>query len=136
MSLVSRIRHVMACQAQAPVGGRERLAAALVATLAATLAVWARRDLVESHAMAQACLAGQGGAVCGVRAALVQAFNSGLLGALVLAAALLALLCRRAWTAALCLTLGATGLVLYSFQAGALALLLGALLLLPAARQS
>ena len=111
------------------------LAAALLAALAATLAAWARRDLVEAHAVAQACLAGQGGVICGLRAAVVQMFSSGLLSALVLAATALALLCRRAWTAALCLVLGATGLVLYSFPAGALALLIGALLLLPAARQ-
>lgn len=136
MSLVSRIRHVMARQAQAPGGGRARLAAALVATLAATLAAWARRDLVESHAVAQACLAGQGGVACGVRAALVRVFNSGLLSALALAATALALLWRHVSSAALCLALGAAGLILFSFQAGALALLVGALLLIPAVRQA
>lgn len=126
----------MAIRAHAAAGWRPRLFAMLVAALVAALAAWARYGLIEPHVVAQACLAGQGGVACGVRAALVQAFNSGLLSALALTATALALLWRHVSSAALCLALGAAGLMLFSFQAGALALLVGALLLIPAVRQA
>jgi hypothetical protein len=136
MSFALLFRHVMTNQSRASAGWRPRLAAVLIAALVATVAAWARYDLVEPHAVAQACLARQGGVACAVRAAVVQVFNSGLLSTLALAATALALLWRHVASAALCLALGTAGLVLYSFQAGALALLVGALLLLPVARQA
>jgi len=106
----------MAIRAHAAAGWRPRLFAGLVAALVAALAAWARYGLIEPHVVAQACLAGQGGVACGVRAALVQAFNSGLLSALALAATALALLWRHVSSAALCLALGAAGLICSAFR--------------------
>ena len=113
-----------------------RLLALLPAALAAALAGWARYGLIESHAQAQSCLAGAGGAACILRALLVAAFNSGALGLAAVLSAALALLWRRTVSAALSLALGVGALLLYSAQSGALALLVGALLLLPPAAAS
>ncbi len=113
-----------------------RLLALLPAALTAALAVWARYGLIEPHAQAQACLAGADGAVCILRTLLVAAFTSGALGLAAMLAMALALLRRRTASAALSLALGAVALILYSVQSGALALLVGALLLLPPAAAS
>lgn len=104
----------------------------VVALCVALLAVWARYGLVESHEIAQRCLAEHGAGVCVLRAGLITLFKSGLLGVPALLATGAALHWRNRISTASCLALGAAGLVLYCFQTGALAVLVGALLLLPA----
>ena len=100
------------------------------------LAAWARYGLIEPHAQAQACLAGAGGVSCALRALLVAVFGSGALTLAAWAAMAVALLWRRTASAALSLALGTLALLLYSPQSGALAVLVGALLLLPGTRPS
>jgi len=92
-------------------------------------AEWLRHGLVESGALGARC--GGGGAPwwCAWRLALVRGFQLHAYGWAGLAALALGLLRRRAWTAWLAAALGAFALVFYNVEAGALALLAGALLL-------
>lgn len=101
-----------------------------VAALAAGLiAVWLRYRLVEPAALAQACAAGAAGLRCALRAATVVAFHSHGLTLVCGALAALALTTCSRRIAALTLAAGAAGLVLYSFETGAAAVLAGALVL-------
>ena len=101
----------------------------LAAVATGLIAAWLRYRLVEPAALAQACAAGAGGLRCALRAATVVAFHSHGLTLVCGALALLALITRWRLIAALALAAGAAGLVLYSFEAGAAALLVGALVL-------
>ena len=99
----------------------------LAALAAGLIAAWLRYRLVEPAALAQACAAGASGLRCALRAATVAAFHSHGLTMVCAVLAALALITRRRSAAILALTAGAVGLVLYSFEAGAAALLVGAL---------
>lgn len=101
----------------------------LAALAAGLIAAWLRYRLVEPAALAQACAAGAGGLRCALRAAAVAAFHSHALEVACGTLTLLALITRGRLVAALALAAGAAGLVLYSFDAGAAALLAGALVL-------
>ena len=101
----------------------------LVALAAGLIAAWLRYRLVEPAALAQACAAGAGGVRCALRAATVVAFHSHGLTMVCGALAAMALIARERRIAALTLAAGAAGLVLYSFEAGAAAVLAGALVL-------
>lgn len=107
----------------------------LVASLAAAL----RYGMVEPPTAAHLCAAAAPPAWCGLRELVVRGFISNAFGYAALAATALALAWRHrasAWIAAAC---GFFALVLYCFQAGALALLIGCLLLLrtrPAGRMA
>lgn len=115
---------------------------AVVASTA--LAMLVRYALIEPVEVAHRCDAGAGAWWCAVREAAVLAFTRGpdtwwsgasgvsalgWIGAAALAAGGLALLWRRPGTATLAAAVGAVALVLYCFQAGALALLIGVLVL-------
>ena len=99
----------------------------VVALAAGLIAAWLRYRLVEPAALAQACAAGASGLDCVLRAATVAAFHSHGLTMVCAVLAALALITRRRSAAILALTAGAVGLVLYSFEAGAAALLVGVL---------
>ncbi|MDE1899004.1 MAG: hypothetical protein KGH73_08120 [Xanthomonadaceae bacterium] len=101
----------------------------VVALAAGLIAAWLRYRLVEPAALAQACAAGAGGVRCALRAATVVAFHSHGLTMVCGALAAMALIARERRIAALTLAAGAAGLVLYSFEAGAAAVLAGALVL-------
>lgn len=99
----------------------------LAALAAGLIAAWLRYRLVEPAALAQACAAGASGLDCALRAATVAAFHSHGLTMVCAVLTAWALITRWRSAAALALTAGAVGLVLYSFEAGAAALLVGAL---------
>ena len=101
----------------------------LAALAAGLIAAWLRYRLVEPAALAQACAAGASGLDCVLRAATVAAFHSHALTMVCAVLTALALITRWRPLAALALAAGATGLILYSFEAGAAALLSGALVL-------
>jgi hypothetical protein len=93
-------------------------------------AAWLRYDFIGSSAIAQICDAGQPPAWCGVRRVLVLGFLYYIYGIAALVAAVFALFGKRVWLAWLAAALGALALVLFCFEAGALALLIGCLRLL------
>ncbi|HEY0199104.1 MAG TPA: hypothetical protein VGC19_11310 [Rhodanobacter sp.] len=108
-----------------------RLALPWLALLAFWLAVaWLRYGFIGSPEVAQLCDAGQPPAWCGVRHVLVLGFLYYIYGVAALAAAAFALFGKRMWLAWLAAALGALSLVLFCFEAGALALLIGCLRLL------
>lgn len=96
----------------------------------AALAAWLRYGLVESSAIGQLCSAGHTPWWCRWRQWLVLGFLYDVYGIAALAATALALLQKRAWLAWLAAALGMFALLLYCFESGALALLLGSLRLL------
>ena len=98
----------------------------LAALAAGLIAAWLRYRLVEPAALAQACAAGAGGLRCLLRAATVVAFHSHGLTLACGALAALTLITPGRRTATLALAAGVAGLVLYSFEAGAAAVLAGA----------
>lgn len=121
-----------------------RLLPWLLVIAPAALAMVLRYALIEPADVAHRCDAGAGPWWCGLRDAAVLAFTRGpdtwwsgaqgvsalgWIGTAALLAAALALLRRRTATATLAAALGAVALVLYCFQSGALALLIGALAL-------
>jgi hypothetical protein len=83
------------------------------------LAALLRYQLVEPPALGERCAA----------AGMIAGFLGNAFGYAALAAGGLALLRQRAWTAWLAAALGAFALELYCYQSGALALLVGAVLL-------
>ena len=101
----------------------------LAAVATGLIAAWLRYRLVEPATLAQACAAGAGGLRCALRAATVVAFHSHGLTLVCAALTLLALITRGRLIAALALAAGAAGLILYSFETGAAALLAGVLVL-------
>jgi len=98
-----------------------------VGALAAVL----RYQLVEPPAFAERCVAAAAGAPawCALRAGVVAGFLNNSFGDAALVASALALLHRRRWTAWLAAALGAFAVELYCYQSGALALLIGSVLL-------
>jgi hypothetical protein len=96
--------------------------------LAAGLALGARHGLVEPAARTQRCDATPWlDTVCTLRTLTVQAFVDQRLALAALVLALLAVLTGRRWAAGSALAAGSAGLVLYSADIAAAALLLGAL---------
>lgn len=96
----------------------------------ALLAAWVRYGLIEPAEVARQCAAATTApAWCGVRQWLVQRFLDNSYGIAALAMTALALLWRRGATAWCAAALGFVALQLYCFQAGAMALLIGCLLL-------
>jgi hypothetical protein len=105
---------------------------ALVAVAAATL----RYGVIEPPAVANLCTAGGGPAWCAWRQWAVLGFLSYAYGYAALTAAFIALFWRHPLPAWLATALGLAALVLYCFEAGAFALLVGALRLLRAQADS
>lgn len=108
------------------------LAIALVALAAAVL----RYGVIEPPTMANLCGAAGGPRWCAWREWAVLAFLGYGYGYAALTAAFVALVSRHALAAWLAAALGFAALVLYCFEAGAFALLAGALCLLRAQRRS
>lgn len=102
----------------------------LLLLLPALFAAWLRYGLIEPPAAAQQCAAALAPAWCGLRQIAVRGFLSDGYGIAALAATALALSWRRPASAWLAAALGLVAVLLYCYQAGALALLIGALLLL------
>jgi hypothetical protein len=99
----------------------------LLILLAALGAAWIRYGFIEPADLAHVC---EGTAVpgwCPVRNTLVQGFRSYGYGYAALAGTLLALVWRHPLSATLAAALGLIALELYCYEAGALALLVGAL---------
>lgn len=127
-----------------PVRLLRRLLPWLLVAASAALAMLVRYALIEPVAVAHRCNADAAARWCGLREAAVLAFTRGpdtwwsgapgvsalgWIGAAALLAGALALLRRHPLTATLAAALGAVALVLYCFQSGALALLVGVLAL-------
>ncbi|OOG53647.1 hypothetical protein [Rhodanobacter sp. C03] len=93
-------------------------------------AAWLRYDLIESSAIGQLCSGNHSPLWCQWRQWLVLGFLHDVYGAVALLAAVMALLSRRVSLAWLAAALGAFALLLYCYEAGALALLIGCLRLL------
>lgn len=113
-------------------GQRGRAALAwIVVLLVGAIAAALRYGLVEPPGLGDRCAVGGPGAPawCGLRDLVVQGFLHDVYGAAALFATALALLYRRRWSAALAASLGLLAIELYCYQSGALALLVGALLL-------
>ncbi|MGP1664604.1 MAG: hypothetical protein ACTS5I_01555 [Rhodanobacter sp.] len=98
----------------------------LVALLAATI----RYGLIERSAMGQLCGSENSPLWCTWRQWLVLGFLHNVYGIAAVVAAATAMLWKSPWLAWLAAALGAFALVLYCFEAGALALLMGCLRLL------
>lgn len=116
---------------------RTRIALAWLGLLAAgLLAAWLRYRLIEPPLMAQQCAMRAASMACTLRQLVVAGFLNNTFGNLALAAAVLALLWRHPVAAWLAAALGVVAVQLYCYETGALALLIGCLLLvqrLPAA---
>ena len=95
-------------------------------------AAWLRYGLIESSHLAQLCSGAGSPWWCTWRQWLVLGFLHNVYGVVALLTALLALLSRRLAVAWLASALGLFALVLYCFQSGAFALLIGSLRLLRA----
>jgi hypothetical protein len=94
------------------------------------LAALLRYQLVEPPALGERCAAvGTVDGWCTLRGWVVAGFLGNAFGYAALTAAAFALLRQRAWTAWLAASLGAFALELYCYQSGALALLVGTVLL-------
>lgn len=94
------------------------------------LALWLRYGVIEVAATGQFCASAHAPWWCAVRHVLVLGFLHNVYGIAGLIAALWALWSRRIRVATLAAALGLFALVLYGFQSGALALLVGSLRLL------
>ncbi|HEU4669492.1 MAG TPA: hypothetical protein VFR91_02170 [Dyella sp.] len=113
-------------------GRRSTLAMAWSAVLLAGAAAAALRyGLIEPPALGERCTAAglQAPAWCTWRELVVRGFLDSVYGIAALAAAAVALLHPRRWSAALAAALGLAATVLYCYETGALALLAGCLLL-------
>lgn len=93
-------------------------------------AAWLRYGLIEPSDMGQRCGGIDNPMWCAWRQLLVLGFLHNVYGIAALLATALALLWKRPWTAWLAAAFGVFALVLYCFQCGALALLIGCLCLL------
>lgn len=99
----------------------------LLLVAAGLLTTWLRYGFIQQPGLAHLCDDANGPAWCGVRAAIVIGFNSYGYGIAALIAATLALAFKKPWLACLAATLGVFALILYCYDAGALALLIGSL---------
>ncbi|WP_266157453.1 hypothetical protein [Dyella silvatica] len=103
----------------------------LLLAVTAALAMAVRYNFIEPPAFAHLCEGGSNDpAWCGLRQAIVLGFISYGYGYAALATAALALLWKQPFVAWLSAALGFLALLLYCYEAGALALLIGSLRLL------
>ena len=94
------------------------------------LSAWLRYGLIESSQLAQLCDVAGSPLWCTWRQWLVLGFLHNIYGTVALVAAIIAVFSQRLAAAWLAAALGLFALVLYCFQSGAIALLIGALRLL------
>lgn len=95
----------------------------------ASLALWIRFALVERHAVALACDAGEASLACALRGGAIALFSRDIPGWVALGAGLLTLLRPRAWSLAVTLAAGSLGLFLYNTELAATGLTLALLAL-------
>ena len=88
---------------------------------------WLRYGFIEPPDLAHLCDDANGPAWCGVRAAIVLGFNSYGFGIAAIVVTALSLIGKKRWLAWLAATLGVFAVILYCYDAGALALLIGSL---------
>ena len=88
---------------------------------------WLRYGFIEPPELAHLCDDASGPAWCGARAALVLGFNSYGFGIAAIIVTALSLIWKKTWLAWLAATLGVLALILYCYDAGAVALLVGSL---------
>lgn len=106
--------------------GRPGWAALTVPLFVLALAFALRRWVVEPEALGFACRSG-GPWWCPLRAALIATFAHGALGGVSLVTGMVSFATRRPWVAALAMSLGFAGLILYNYELGAVGVLLGTL---------
>jgi len=102
----------------------------LLMILVGLFAAWLRYGFIEAPALAHLCEDGNPPAWCGAHQLVVIGFNSYGYGIAAIIATVLALLANKPWLAAVATTLGIFALVMYCYDAGAIALLIGSLRLL------
>lgn len=102
----------------------------LLIALAGVAAALVRYLFIEPANLAHLCDESGGPVWCGIRQAIVMAFYSYGLGYAALAATVLALAWKHPASACLAAMLGFIALVMYCYEAGALALLIGSLRLI------
>jgi len=107
----------------------EFLRAAWPALLAMAVAMLLRYNVVEPEAIAHACQPDPWAGMCAARTTLIHAFLGQRIGWAALLVALVALLVRRRAVASLALALGGAGLVLYSPEPSAAAVVASLLVL-------
>ena len=88
---------------------------------------WLRYGFIEPPELAHLCDDTHGPAWCGARAAIVLGFNSYGFGIAAIVVTACALIWKKPWLAWLAAALGMLALILYCYDAGALALLVGSL---------
>lgn len=98
-----------------------------IGILAMTMAL--RYAVVEPETIGQLCSSDGAPWSCGLRAVVIGIFASGTLGLVAIVAGVVATFSRSSTWALVALCLGIAGLVLYAFEAGAVACLLGGLVL-------
>ena len=110
---------------------------AISIAIAAAVAAVVRVQIVEPEDLAHLCSAADAPWWCALRAAVIAAFATNALAVAAAAAGGISIATRRSGAALGAVCLGVAGLVLYSVEAGAIALLLGLLALArPRARQA
>ncbi|WP_333680261.1 hypothetical protein [Dyella sp.] len=88
---------------------------------------WLRYGFIEPPELAHLCDDTNGPAWCGIRTAIVLGFNSYGFGIAAIIVTALSLIWKKPWLAWLAAALGILALILYCYDAGALALLVGSL---------
>lgn len=99
----------------------------LALILVGLLAAWLRYGFIEAPALAHLCDDGNMPAWCGAHQLVVIGFNTYAYGIAAIIATVLAWIFKQTWLAGLATALGLFALVLYCYDAGAIALLLGSL---------
>lgn len=102
----------------------------LLLVLVGLIAAWLRYGFIEAPALAHLCEDGNPPAWCSAHQLLVLGFNTYGYGIAAIVATVWALIAAKPWLAAVAATLGMFALVLYCYDAGAIALLIGSLRLL------
>lgn len=102
----------------------------LMLVVVGVLSAWLRYGFIEPPALAHLCDEGNGPASCSLRQFIVMGFNSYGFGFAALAITLLALIWKKPVLAWLAAALGMFAIIMYCYDAGAVALLIGCLRLL------
>jgi len=104
----------------------------LIASAVCALAFLVRYLLIQPPQIAHQCDAGAGPWWCAIRLAIILSYSGWGLGYASLATCVLALWYRRVLFGALALSCGTAAIVLYCYEPGALAMVVGALVLVRA----
>lgn len=91
------------------------------------LAAWLRYGLIESRSLAHFCEDGNPPSWCNLRLAVVMGFSRYGYGIAAVMVTVLAMIWSKPWLAGFAAALGMFALILYCYDAGAIALLIGSL---------